>query len=87
MALFYILYSQKANKFYIGHTTELMNERLRKHNSNHIGFTGKFKDWVNVYTETYATKEIAYAREREVKAWKSRVRIQRLIASLEPPGL
>jgi putative endonuclease len=86
MALLYILYSQKANKFYIGHTTEPMNERLRKHNSNHTGFTGKFRDWVNVYTETHATKEIAYAREREVKSWKSRVRINKLIAGYRHPG-
>ena len=86
MAIFYILYSQKANKFYIGHTTEQMNERLRKHNSNHTGFTAKFRDWVNVYTETHVTKEAAYAREREVKSWKSRVRIHKLIADYEHPG-
>ncbi|MBL7870279.1 MAG: GIY-YIG nuclease family protein, partial [Cyclobacteriaceae bacterium] len=50
-ALFYILFSSTAGKFYIGHTTEPIEERLRKHNSNHKGFTGKFQDWKIVFIE------------------------------------
>jgi putative endonuclease len=84
-ATFYILYTQLGNKFYIGHTTEPIKERLRKHNSNHDGFTGKYRDWVLVYSEEFATKELAYAREREVKAWKSAGMVRRLIASSEHP--
>jgi len=76
---FYILYSQGLDKFYIGHSSDL-EERLRKHNTNHKGFTGKTHDWVVVYTETYPSKELAYAREREVKKWKSKIRIKELIA-------
>ena len=44
-AVFYILFSASANKFYIGHTTEPVQERLKKHLANHTGFTAKFKDW------------------------------------------
>ena len=62
---FYILYSDKLDKYYIGHTSDLQ-ERLRRHNSNHKGFTGKGNDWVVVYTEIYTSKKLAYAREREV---------------------
>ena len=80
MACFYILFSEAAGKYYVGHTTEEIQERLRKHNTNHKGFTGKFKDWVVVYLEEHSTKASAYQREREVKGWKSRVRIQKLIA-------
>ena len=76
---FYILHSKSLGKFYIGHTSDLQ-ERLRKHNSNHKGFTGGVGDWEIVYTENYSTKELAYAREREIKKWKSKVRIQKLIA-------
>jgi len=76
---FYILYSQVLDKFYIGFTSEI-EERLRKHNTNHKGFTGKTNDWVVVYTETYPSKELAYAREREVKKWKSKIRIKDLIS-------
>ena len=79
-ATFYILFSAAANKFYIGHTTEAMEERLRKHNTNHKGFTGKFADWVVVYTESFSSKQLAYAREREVKNWKSRKKIEQLIS-------
>ena len=85
-ATFYILSSSTANKFYIGHTSESLVERIRKHNSNHGGFTSKFRDWVLVYSETYDSKALAYSRERVVKAWKSRARIQKLIAGLGHPG-
>ncbi|MEO7988070.1 MAG: GIY-YIG nuclease family protein [Chryseolinea sp.] len=86
LATFYILFSQSADKYYVGHTTEPIEERLRKHLTNHNGFTGKFKDWQISYTESYNSKELAYKREREVKLWKSRKRIEKLIAGLEHPA-
>ncbi len=78
-ATFYILFSRSANKYYVGHTTEPIEERLRKHNSNHKGFTGMSADWIIVYTESFSSKQLAYAREREVKNWKSRKKIEQLI--------
>ena len=81
-AIFYILFSPSADKFYIGHTTEHIDERLRKHNSNHEGFTANHQGWVVRYIENYPTKELAYAREREVKGWKSK----RMILQLIPRG-
>jgi len=77
-AIFYILFSESADKYYVGHTTEPIEERLRKHNSNHKGFTGKFADWIVVYTEVYASKQDAYRRELQVKKWKSRKMIEGL---------
>ncbi|MFM7327348.1 MAG: GIY-YIG nuclease family protein, partial [Bacteroidota bacterium] len=53
---------------------------LRRHNSNHSGFTGTVNDWVVVYSESYSEKSLAAKREREVKSWNSRVRIERLIS-------
>lgn len=76
---FYILYSSVLNKFYIGHTCEPIEERLRKHLSSHRGFTSKAKDWKLVYTEQHLNKSIAYQRELAVKSWKSRIRIENLI--------
>ena len=84
-ALVYILHSKSSGKHYIGHTTEPIEERLRKHNSHHDGFTGKFNDWQLVYTERMSSKELAYAREREIKGWKSRKMVERLIARSEHP--
>ena len=85
-ATFYILWSALADKFYVGHTTELIDERLRKHNTNHKGFTGKFRDWKLIYSESHPAKELAYAREREVKGWKSKKRTQSLIAGSGHPA-
>ena len=79
-AVFYILYSATADKYYIGHTTEPIEERLRKHNSDHKGFTGKFSDWTRIYIEMYDSKQEAYRREREVKNWKSRKKIEMLVS-------
>ena len=75
---FYILFSQKLNRYYLGHTRELF-ERIRKHNSNHKGYTGKADDWKLLYSEKYASKSDAYARERQIKNWKNRNRIEQLI--------
>jgi len=83
-AIFYILFSTAANKYYVGHTTETIEQRLRKHNSNHKGFTGKFSDWIVVHTESFPTKSLAYTRERQVKGWKSRRKIEQLIRSEHP---
>jgi len=77
----YILFSQVKGKYYIGHTADDLQERLRKHNSNHKGFTGKVHDWRIVYREPFNTKQAAYKREREIKSWKSRSRIEKLTGS------
>ena len=79
MCLFYILHSYCLDKYYIGHTCDKIEERVRKHNTNHKGFTGKANDWIVKLTEKYPTKQQAYQRERQVKAWKSRTAIENLI--------
>ena len=83
MSYFYILFSETLDKFYIGHTTEQLEERLRKHLSNHSGYTSKTKDWMIVYFEEYQSKSMAYRRELEVKKWKSKIRINKLINSTQ----
>ena len=75
----YILFSRDLDKFYIGHTGEDVQERLRKHLSDHDGFTSTAQDWTVVYTERYDTKTDAYSREREIKNWKSKKMVQKLI--------
>ena len=42
----YILFSQLKNKYYVGFTGDDLNKRIRKHNSDHKGFTGKTGDWM-----------------------------------------
>ena len=79
MCYTYILHSESLDKFYIGHTCENLNERLRKHLSNHKGFTSKIKDWKIVYFETLENKSLAYKRELEIKSWKSKTKIKKLL--------
>lgn len=64
---FYILYSPSRDRYYVGSTSDSLEERLRRHNSNHKGFTGGAGDWEIVYKEVYPTKREAYKRERDIK--------------------
>ncbi|MBI5914793.1 MAG: GIY-YIG nuclease family protein [Bacteroidetes bacterium] len=81
MACVYILHSISLDKFYIGHTEQPPEERLRKHLTNHDGFTAKAKDWKIVYLKEFETKPQANAEERRLKKLKSKLAIQKLIAS------
>lgn len=80
MNYLYILYSRQLDRYYIGYCGMSVEERLAKHLSNHKGYTGRAKDWVICYTESYSTRQEACKRERELKSWKSRRRLEELIA-------
>lgn len=75
----YLIYSLKLDRYYIGSTSNL-DERLKKHNSNHKGFTGKANDWVLKYIESYDLKSNCLKRETQLKNWKNRRRIEELIS-------
>lgn len=75
----YNLYSHTLSCYYIGCTNQDVNERLRKHLSNHRGFKSRAKDWKIVYSEKYESISEALIRERELKAWKSKFKIETLI--------
>ncbi len=74
----YILYSESLDRFYIGSAADIQ-ARLIKHLQNHSGYTAKAKDWSIVYSEAFSTRSHAMAREKQIKAWKSRTMIQKLI--------
>jgi putative endonuclease len=78
----YILYSEKLDRYYIGSTGDDIYERLRRHNSNHKGFTGRTDDWKIVYSEKYNSKPDALTREKSLKSLKSRVKLEELIRSV-----
>ena len=82
----YILFSALRNTFYVGSTGDNLQERLRKHNTNHKGYTGNTGDWEMKYKEPYELKADALKREKQIKNWKSRKRIEQLIG-LGHPGL
>ncbi len=74
----YILFSETKNKYYIGFTADLTG-RLLRHNQKSKGFTENVNDWKIVYTEFYETKEEALKREKQLKSWKSRIKVELLI--------
>lgn len=74
----YILQSQSSGRFYIGHTADLVR-RLQEHNEGQTVSTRNRGPWQLVHKEPFETKSAAYAREREIKSWKSAARIRDLI--------
>ena len=74
----YILYSSSLDKYYVGSTQEI-DTRIEKHLTNHKGFTSKAKDWVLKHSESYNTRSEAVQRETQIKKWKSRVIIEKII--------
>jgi putative endonuclease len=76
----YIIHSQSLDKYYIGHTNN-PDERLARHNRGGDKFTSKDQPWCLVFTEEHLTKELAYKRERQIKKWKSRKMIEKIISS------
>ena len=80
--LVYIIFSELKNRFYIGYSSDL-EERIIRHNQKSKGFTGNTNDWKIMYTESFPTKEEAHKRELQIKSWKSRIKIQELISSLD----
>ena len=81
----YIIYSRIKDRYYTGFTGDSITERIRKHNIRHSGFTGGGSgDWELQYSETFTNKEEASKREREIKSWKSRKKIEKLIGEGHP---
>ena len=63
----YILYSAYLQRYYTGCTGLKLAERIRRHNSNHKGFTGKADYWAVVYSEEITDKDAALRREKQIK--------------------
>ena len=74
----YILRSDTKDKIYIGSTNDL-ERRLEQHNRGHTKSTKRFVPWSFVYVEKFLEKKDARDRERQLKNWKNRKRIESLI--------
>jgi putative endonuclease len=74
----YILYSESADRYYVGSTGNL-EKRLEKHNFGNTVSTRPYRPWKLVYFEEYETKSAALRRESEIKMKKSRKYLTSLI--------
>jgi len=80
----YIIKSRTNNKFYIGQTSNL-GRRLLYHNSGYSKATKSGIPWVIVYCENYNIRSEAVRREKEIKNYKSKIYIEKLISVGERP--
>lgn len=78
----YILYSAKLDKYYIGSSADIIG-RLRRHNSHSKGFTSTGRPWILAYSEEFAGKQEAVARERQLKMW-NRLTVRKKRGSSSP---
>ena len=74
----YLLFSELKNKYYVGFTSDIEG-RIKRHNQKSNGFNGAVNDWQFIYTENYSSKEKALEREKKIKSWKSKIKIEELI--------
>jgi putative endonuclease len=72
------LKSKINERFYIG-TTANLDDRIKRHNEGRSKSTKSGRPWEIVYTKGFDNRSDALSRERQLKKWKSRKRIEELI--------
>jgi putative endonuclease len=82
MHYFYIIYSKKIDRYYIGESENVV-KRLKQHNSHYFknAFTTAASDWEIKLAYPCETKLIAKKLERHIKKKKSRKHIEWIISS------
>jgi len=80
MFYIYILYSDSADKFYVGHSSDPW-QRLQQHlNNTGDKYTGSYKDWrITAVFEASIDKGEAMKIEKFIKKQKSRKLIEKMI--------
>jgi len=78
MFVVYILYSQKLNRYYIGHTENIDN-RFKLHNNAKVKSTKNGIPWVIKYIEKFNNRNDAYRRELQIKGYKSGIAFKSLL--------
>ena len=86
MFYIYIIYSESADRYYVGHTND-PERRLIEHNTtDEIKFTTKFRPWILfLYFEVSNIRGEAIKMERFIKKQKSRFFLRKLVESKNDP--
>ena len=74
----YILKSLKTKGYYIGSTGNL-EDRLKRHMQGRSKYTKLILPVELVYFETFESRSDAFKREKEIKSYKSKLYIEKLI--------
>lgn len=78
MATTYILKLLKDGSYYVGSTRDL-NGRIERHKNGQVGSTKNRRPIQLVYFEEYKSYPEAFKREKQIKGWKKREMIEKLI--------
>ena len=62
----YILFSEKLNRYYVGHTNNI-EKRLATHNAGGKKYTTKGIPWVLIKTYNFASRSEAMRLEKKIK--------------------
>jgi len=66
------------NSYYIGNTNDLEN-RLQYHRAGRVKSTKHKLPFIVAYVEYFDSRNDSHAREYQIKKWKSRKAVERLI--------
>lgn len=78
----YILKSHKEGSYYIG-SCEDVQKRLKLHNQGSVPSTKRYVPWQLVYSEKYHDLISARRRELQIKSWKKRSAIEKLLKTFQ----
>ena len=82
MFYLYILKSFKNSSYYIG-SCEDTKKRLALHNRGLVKSTKRYIPWQIEYAEEYTSLSAARTRELQIKSWKKRSAVEKLIKTFQ----
>ena len=77
----YILYSESADRYYVG-STQSLSDRMKRHNDGRSKATKGGVPWKLMYQESYSSRSEAVKREKAIKSIKSRQNLEDLIQGI-----
>ena len=77
----YILNSLNNGRYYVGSCKDIEN-RLNQHNIQEVKSTKAYVPWKLVYQEEFDMLSKARSREKQIKSWKKRAALEKLIKHL-----
>jgi len=85
MFFVYVLWSESANRRYVGMSTDL-DKRLTQHNAGYNRSTKAYRPWLIVYSETFKTRIEAREREIYLKSGIGREFLDKILHLYLPAG-
>lgn len=82
MFIVYVLKSCNYKKSYTGFTSDIV-ERYKEHNSEHVGYTNKYRPWYIIHMEKYENREDAIKREKYLKTLTGRKFLRKIFKDFE----